>query len=154
MERKKQVEKKSRWKKITRGTLYPFPSNRNRRVKQNEIIEATEEEIAKFRDQFELVPERNVTKGPAGRFVSPKAAEKPVTEKPARVRNKKLKDEPPVKHLNVLTEDLEEYSIVPAGNDLYDVLSPAGKKMNEESLDLKKAGLLKESLSQKTTENE
>lgn len=124
-------DKKPMWKKVTRGTLYPFPTQRNRRVKPHETIEATEEEIAKYRDEFVLV------KDGTGKF---KVSEKkqPKTTRPL------AKEKEPV----------ETYSLEPIGDGLYNVLSPAGKAMNDKGLKRDDAEQLVKSLQSEASQEE
>lgn len=122
---------KPRWRKITRGTLYPFPNQRNRRVKPNEVISATEAEIEKYRDQFELVSD-----GTGSLKVKTTDAPKAKKEKLAKKPEK------------------ESHELVPIGEGLYNVMSPAGKQMNEEGLKLEEAQALKVSLDKETVEAE
>lgn len=98
----KQESIKPVWKKISRGTLYPFPKQRNVRVKPFEKIQATEEEIAKYRDQFELVKD-----GTGDYKVKPTKAEP--------------KPEPALP---------EEYKLVEVGENQFNVVSSSGKVMN------------------------
>jgi hypothetical protein len=136
MERKKSVSKsespttedqKPVWKKITRGKLYPFPRKRNVRVKENEKIQASEEEIEKYRDHFELV------KDGTGEF------------------KVKSNTEPGKKVVKLAPKaNLETFELVPIGEGLYNVVSFGGKKMNEEGLDLEAAEKLKEELEKET----
>lgn len=117
------VGNKPVWKKITRGTLYPFPKQRGVRVEPNKTIEATEEEIARFRDQFELV------KDGTGIY---------------RVKKDEPTPPPP-------GPEPEVYTLAPE-NGAFNVLSEAGKKMNETPLSLEEAEELKSSLEKVTTE--
>jgi hypothetical protein len=123
------TDQKPIWKKITRGTLYPFSHQRNRRVKPNEKLQASEEEIAKYRDHFELI------KDGTGKY-------KVKTIDPGQqIKTKKEKPTP------------EKYELVPIGDGLYDVESPSGKKMNDQSLDREGADALIAELDKETSED-
>lgn len=121
---------KPRWKKITRGTIYPFPNQRNKRVKPFEVISATEEEIVKFREHFELVQDGTgqfKTKNPAKTVTDTKRLATPVEK--------------------------ESYKVIPVGEGLYGVESPAGKKINDDGLTKEAAEELKATLEKETTED-
>ena len=121
---------KPQWKKITRGTLYPFANQRNRRVKPNEVIFATEEEISKFKEHFELVAEGTGTFKP--KTAKPKA--KPaITLPPAKVEK-------------------DKYELIPAGDEMFNVVSSVGKVMNDAPLVESFAQELKASLEKETVE--
>lgn len=120
MQRKKQS---CTWRKITRGTLYPFPNKRNRRVKHKEIIEATPEELGRFIHEFELVD---------GDY-SPEGQIDPV--------EKAIND---MEDSKVLTKDTYEVIHINAG--WFNVISSAGKVMNDKKLRKEDADLLKSSL--------
>lgn len=119
---------KPRWKKISRGTLYPFPNQRNRRVKPNEVIDATEDEISKYRSDFELV--RDGT-GPY-----------------------KIKSTAPVpkpKYVAKVQKDV--YNLIPIGEGLYNVESTGGKVMNDHPLKRDEAEALQKSFDAETVED-
>lgn len=115
---------KPQWKKITRGTLYPFPSKRNRRVKPNEVIRATKEELGKYINHFELV------KDGTGQYQmatsAPKPARAPKPPKP--------------------TVGEDTYTLVSAGEDLFNVISASGKVLNASPLDADSAEELRSKL--------
>lgn len=158
MERKKTVEtkgpKKPRWRKITRGTLYPFPEQRNISVKVGEIIEATEEEIEKYCDQFESVREFT------GKHEMAKSSEsKPGLNKRLTVTDT---EKPPLKS-SIKNKDLklassgpgkEKYTQEQIGENQFNILSAAGKVMNDTPLTSEEAKTLKDSLEHKTIEPE
>lgn len=128
MERKKSTpaeSQKPKWKKITRGTLYPFPNRRNVRVKPNEVIQATAEELAKVADHFELVKEGT------GIYSTSTVEKKP-----------KKKGKVPT----------EVYELIPIGEGLYNVLSPGDKVMNESGLKREDAEALKKKLETESIE--
>lgn len=118
---------KPQWKKITRGNLYPFPSKRNRRVKPNEVIRATKEELGKYIDHFELV------KDGTGEYQMATTA-----PKPARAPK-------PLKPITGGKKDVE-YSLVGAGEELFNVVSASGKVMNASPLDADSAEELRSKL--------
>lgn len=115
---------KPQWKKITRGNLYPFPSKRNRRVKPNEVIRATKEELGKYINHFELV------KDGTGNYQivdpTPKPARAPKLPKP--------------------TAGGDTYTLVSAGEDLFNVISASGKVLNASPLDADSAEELRSKL--------
>lgn len=120
------------WRKISRGTIYPFPKKLNKRVKPHETIQASEEEIAKFREHFELVTDGT------GEF--------------------KVKNSTPSKklhHSKKAPVQKEEHTLHPIGEGLWNVLSPSGKVMNdveEGGLKREEAEALKASLDKETVE--
>lgn len=121
----KRAEKnKPLWRKITPGVLYPFPNQRGRRIKPQEQIRATEEEIAHVRDNFELV--ENVSGKHAAK--APKEAEE------------------------VEIPEGENYGIMSVGKGWFDVVSSEGKVMNEKKLREDAAKELKDSLEEETPE--
>lgn len=105
------ADKKPTWKKITPGKLYPFPKNRNRRVKPQEVIEATQEELAYVSNQFELVTDGT------GKFkVKAKAAD-PADPDPGEKAPEK-----------------DVFTAESVGSGWFNVVSGAGKVMNEKKL--------------------
>jgi len=119
---KRGEKNKPLWKKITRGTLYPFPNQRNRRVKPQEQIRASEEELAHVIDQFELVEDGK------GEF---------------KVKGVKKEE-------TVEIPDGEEYGVVSAGRGWFNVVSQGGKVMNDKKLRAEEAKELKDSLEEET----
>lgn len=112
---------KPSWKKITPGVLYPFPNQRGRRIKPQEQIRASQEEIAHVADHFELVENGK-----------------------GEYKVKKEKKE------IIETPEAEEYDIKSVGKGWYDVISPEGKLMNEKKLRADDAKELKASLEEET----
>lgn len=137
MERKRIEQKtesqKPRWKKVTRGTLYPFSDRKNIRVKPNEVISATAEEISKYEDHFELVKEGTGTYG--------------ASENETEVKKER---KPSVAKANKAKTSTDVYELVPIGQSLYNVLSPGGKVMNEVPLKREAAEGLKTKLETET----
>lgn len=127
MKRKDKNENKPLWRKITPGTLYPFPNQRGRRVKPKETIRASREELEHVIDNFELV--ENVT----GEF---------------KVKKKYLTKESE----DIGTPEKDEYSVESVGPGWFNVLSPEGKIMNDKKLRAEAAEELKESLEEETIE--
>ena len=127
MERKSTPDTKPLWRKHTQGTLYPFPKQRNRRVKFKETIEATEEELGNKRDEFDLVRDgTGVYKvsehgklSAAQREVAP-----PTTPSP----------------------DKDTYEVEEASKGWFNVVSSTGKVMNDKKLRQADAEELKASL--------
>lgn len=124
-----QKDQKPKWKKTTRGTLYPFPTQRNRRVKPFETISATEQEIAKYRDQFELVAD--------GTGIYKTAEDKPKVKKPAKPE---------------ITEK-DTYTLEPLEGGGFNVVSSAGKVMNDTPLSEEEATALKASFEEEVPED-
>lgn len=126
----KRAEKnKPLWRKISPGTLYPFPNERGRRVKPKETIRASREEIEHVIDQFELI--ENVK----GEF---------------KVKKKFLADSEEENIPGAPAKD--SYSVESAGGGWYNVLSPEGTVMNDKKLRAEAAEELKESLEEETIE--
>jgi hypothetical protein len=119
-------DQKPVWKKVTRGTLYPFP-RKPTKVKPNDTLVASEEEIAKYRDHFELVQDGT------GEYI---------------VKNV-VQTKPDIAMLRREAEK-EEYKLIPIGQGLYNVESPSGKTMNDKGLKLEDAEALKVSLEDET----
>ena len=116
MERKKNQEKKPTWRKITPGTLYPFPRDASRAVRGiGETIEATEEELGKYVNQFERV--------------------KP---KDGRVDLQAQKD--------TAKENAETFRVVDAGSEKFNVVDEGDEPQNEEPLTADEANAMKEAL--------
>lgn len=120
------ADQKPTWKKVTRGSLYPFPGKRSKRVKPNETIQATEAELSHVKEHFQLVKD--------GTGVHRVKAIRP--EEPEFIS--------PVKGV---------YAVTPAGEGLYNIVSPGGKVMNEVGLSLEDAEDLKEELEEETEED-
>ena len=114
------------WRKITPGTLYPFPAQRDRMVKPKEVIRATQEELGKFVDEFELLED-------------------------GKGKNKVSK-EPGSNQDNLSTVDKEVYEIKSTRGGKFNVFSESGKKMNDKALTANEAEELKNSLEEETPE--
>lgn len=147
-----EVNQKPLWKKITPGTLYPFPDKRNKRVKPSEQIYATAAELGKFVKQFQLI------KDGTGIYRTKPAETKPATAGPAGTKAKPgtPKADKPVKSTKPAkseTTPKETYSLqkneVTGG---FNVISPAGKVMNDEELIEESAAALKEKLEKDSAE--
>lgn len=117
------TDQKPAWKKITSGKIYPFPHKRNTRVKPNQVIRATEEELKHALQHFELVED--------GTGIYKTSAD---AKKPASQKNKPKK------------EIEEKARIETADGGGYNVIAAGGKVMNEEPLSLEDAEELKNSL--------
>lgn len=156
-----EVGVKPLWKKITRGTLYPFANRRNVKVTQNGTLEATEDEIEKFKEHFQLLregtgPYKSAKIAPERKPEPVKNPETPAEEKvkPFKSKNKKGKDLKETAHPVLDEEDAEEYEIVPAGEGLFNVVSSVGKVLNSEPLPKEEAKELKKGLDAVTKEEE
>lgn len=125
---KRANQDKPLWRKISQGTLYPFPTQRGRRVKPKETIRASYEELEHVIDQFELID--NVK----GEFKVPKKFLMAHTEEVGGIPAK------------------DEYSIESAGNGWFNVLSAERTVMNDKKLRAEEAQELKESLEEETIE--
>ena len=123
-------DQKPKWKKITRGTLYPFPNKRNKKVKPHETISATTEELGKYIDQFELVKEGT------GKFKVSKTSSN--SEKTSVSRKSPKFSLSPVE-----VESAKE------GEKFFNILSPSGKIVNDKPLTEEEAEELKNSLEKK-----
>lgn len=116
MERKKKEEKKPTWRKITPGTLYPFPRNASRAVRgMGDTIEATEEELGKYIDQFEAVKAKDVKEDPQ----AVKEAAK---------------------------ENATTFKVVDDGSGKYNVIGEDDEPQNEEPLSVDEANAMKDAL--------
>ncbi len=139
LERKTNTSTKPSWRKITQGTLYPFPTQRNRRVKFKETVQATPEELGNKINQFELVePGSGEYKIDTDAFAIQKeeAPAADVVKTPT----------PPVDS----SIDEEEYEVKHAGGGWYNVVSSTGKVMNSEKLRSTDAQDLKTALEEHT----
>lgn len=114
------------WKKITTGKLYPFAGQRNRRVKPQEKIRCSYEELKHVLQHFELVENGK------GEFK--------IDDSVFKIEEPETPDAPPK----------DEYSVESAGSGWYNVLSPEGKTMNEKKLRQDEAEELRESLEEET----
>lgn len=110
------------YKKITPGTLYPFPNQRGRRIKPGERIRASQEELEHVADQFELVENGK------GKY-KVKKSKKDIIEIP----------------------EGEKYNVKSIGKGWFEVISQEGKVMNEKKLRAEDAESLKKSLEEETT---
>lgn len=148
MERKTSV--KPTWRKVTQGTLYPFPSKRRVRVKYKEQIQATVEELGNSVKEFELVDPgtgtHKTTKHPMPGFVSPegelKTQNKPSAQKGILEKEEEQEASPDV--------EKETYSVEPAGKGWFNVVSGSKKVMNNTKLREADATALKETLEEET----
>lgn len=123
------IDKKPLWRKMTSGKLYlhrkPFVP-----IKPKQKVLATEEELGNHVKDFELLD-----KG-SGRYeFKPKKVEKPEEEKPVEGAEK------------------EVYMVEHVGTGWYNVLSPAGKVMNESKLRSEDAQALRAKLEEETIED-
>lgn len=121
---KRGEKNKPLWRKITPGVVYPFPNQRGRRIKPQEQVRATEEELGKKIKHFELIEDAKGKKATK----APKEAEE------------------------VEIPEGENYGIISVGKGWYDVVSSEGKVMNEKKLREDAAKELKESLEEETSE--
>ena len=113
------------WRKTTRGSLY-LAGKPRKRIKPNEKVRATEEELGKWIVEFELLD-----KGSGKNEFIPKSKEQVEEEK-----------------LNI--PDKEEYMVEHVGQGWYNVVSPSGKVMNEKKLRSDDADTLRSQLSEET----
>lgn len=127
---------KPSWRKITEGTLYPFPTQRNRRVKHKETIQATAEELGNKINQFELVD-------PGAGEYKIETTSLPVKEEGSSVTVEPVKSK---EH----APDKETYTIQHVGGGWYNVVSSTGKVMNSDKLKSADAQSLRDSLEEET----
>ena len=134
--------RKPTWKKVTPGKLYPFTdkARRGERVAPDGFVQATAEELGKYVSDFELhKPGTGDYEGTEEIAVETESEVK--AEGGAKSKAKKLK----------ASATPETYSLKPVKDtDLFDVVSSAGKKMNEKPLDAESAEELKEILEEET----
>lgn len=126
--KKETQSKKPVWKKMTRGTLYPFPNQRNIKIEKNETVEATQQELGRFINQFELIQDGT------GEY-------KINTTKPVQSST--------FENVEKETYRVEKMKDVEGG--LYEVIASSGKVMADD-LTLKKAEALKAQLEKETVE--
>ena len=119
------------WKKITRGSLY-LAGKPRKRIKPNEKIRATQEELGVRVVEFELLD-----KGSGKHEFKPKPKEE--AEKP--------------REESVEIPEKEIYTVEHVGTGWYNVLSSVGKVMNENKLRSEEAQALREKLEEETIED-
>lgn len=158
MERRKKtntstaVSEKPQWKKITPGTLYPFPSKRNRRVKPSEIISATKDELGRFVHHFKLVKDGTgiyATKS-AAKPSKPDTAGKSATGTEEVKATKLTKGKTKASKVDTKPQDYSVVKNEETGG--FNVVSSAGKVMNDEELIEESAIALKEKLEKDSSE--
>lgn len=138
----KAADEKPQWKKITPGTLYPFPHKRNRRVKPSELISATKEELGKFVNQFKLVKDGTGVYAPKTAAV--KSIAKPKADKGSPTETKTT---PSTKGEKKTADKNKGFSIQKnEATGGFNVVSSAGKVMNDEELIEESAKALLENL--------
>lgn len=142
----KAVDQKPQWKKITSGTLYPFPHKRNRRVKPSEVISATKEELGGFVNQFKLVREGT------GIYAPKKAITKPISKPKAEKEDTTVDSAAAVKAQptrRTKKTDSKDKGFSIQKNEAtggFNVVSAAGKVINDEELIEESAKALLENL--------
>ena len=117
------------WKKITRGSLYLAGTPR-KRIKPNERVRATEEELGKWVAEFELLD-----KGSGNHEVTSVKVGEPGEEE------------------SFGTPEKEIYTVEHVGTGWYNVLSSVGKVMNESKLRSEDAQALRAKLEEETIED-
>lgn len=118
------------WKKIHVGNLTLV--GRRARIKYKEVLRISEEELGKYRDQFELLEDGT------GKYKVSEEAELGLPAEPQTVAS-------PVEN--------EEYHVKQTGGGWYNVESGSGKVMNQTKLRRVDAEELKSQLEEQTIEN-
>lgn len=137
MERAKD-DKRPLWRKTSSGTLTlrgPGMDPR-RRIKPNQTLHATAEQLGGFINQFELVSD------PGGQVTSEDLALSATKPEAAKAAGKPAPEptKAPTK------PSVEKYEVRHVGSGWYDVVSPEGKTMNDKKLRSTEADELKEEL--------